>query len=647
MMGFGLLMLVLAGNVGLGVYHSNIAERTVETVTRRGEIQAKVLSALKDINFARMQYWRFAALARDDSWQALQTSIGNAKTDLTTAIAMSQVAERREKLTSLLALVDQYVPQAKRMHDVRLGNASPDSPEFIAATTDINALAAKIFTTADETLALFRAASQQAAMQAAQDSRQSTFYGIVIGILGMTFGVVGMAVISRAIAPPIRAMTGSMSRLAAGDMTITIPATDHQDEIGLMAKALQVFKDNAIDADRLRQTQELARERAEQDKRAALLRMAETVELETRGAVDKVASRTESMSNNAGLMATSAEAVGTNSQSVAAAAQQALANAQNVAAATDELSASIREIGRQVGTASSVTAKAVDTAEDARDIIGRLSEAVGQIGTVAELINDIASQTNLLALNATIEAARAGDAGKGFAVVANEVKNLANQTGHATDEISQQIDEIRETTRRAVDAVSSIASAIRDVEGISSAIAAAIEQQSAATSEISLNVSQTAGAANEVSTRIAHVSGEAHATDQRATEVSGIATEVAEAIELLRSTLIRVVRTATPEVNRRRFPRYRLDRQITVNMGGQKLQAKLGNISEGGALFELDSLGTDQSLRLTIPGLTETLPAKVLATENGFCHVSFDLDDIAAKRFAETVRGLTPLAEAA
>jgi methyl-accepting chemotaxis protein len=577
-----------------------------------------------------------------------------------------------DRLRTVLADWQERVPAARRDHFSQARQATEDfirfRTELVRLSREATLAEARAYGDNDANRKVRSALNDRIKALAAENAAEVDRLGALVNseyqadllrlmlvlAIGLALGILSAAyVISRKIVGPLRRITATMKAMAAGDYGVEVSDTAARDEIGTMAAAVQVFKDNGLETSRLRAHQEEARERSDEQRDAALRAMAETVEQETRVAVDRVADQTERMSRNAGDMASSAGVVGNNSQGVAAAAAQALANAQNVAAASEQLSASISEIGHQVASAGGITTTAVKAAQGAQETIARLAAAVGRIGDVARLINGIASQTNLLALNATIEAARAGAAGKGFAVVANEVKSLSNQTAKATEEITLQITEIQGTTREAVEAVSGIAMAIRDVEGISSAIAAAIEEQGAATLEIARNVGETFSAAQEVATRITDVSDEARTAAGRATQVSGIATEVAGAIDELRTTLVRVVRTATPVVNRRRKPRYHLEREAMVDVGGKRIPVRTKNISAGGATFtgEVGALAVGERLRLTISGLGDALPASVLVVTHGQCHVKFDLDLVLAerfsRRFADAVHGLAPLTEAA
>ena len=324
------------------------------------------------------------------------------------------------------------------------------------------------------------------------------------------------------VSKPITAMTAAMKRLAGRDMQAEIVGLGRGDEIGGMAEAVQIFKDSMIEADRLAAEQEAGRQ-AKEKRAAALETLTRRFEAKVGTLVSALSSAATEMEATAQSMSVTAEETNQQSLTVASAAEQASANVQTVAVAAEELTASIQEIGRQVEQSTRIADNAVEEAKRTDAVVQSLAAGAQKIGDVVKLIQDIAGQTNLLALNATIEAARAGDAGKGFAVVASEVKALANQTGRATGEISEQIGQIQQVTRQAVEAIQGIGLTIVEVRQIAATIAAAVEEQGAATREIARNVQQAAQGTHEVTSNIAGVKEAVSSTGAAAAQLLGAA----------------------------------------------------------------------------------------------------------------------------
>jgi methyl-accepting chemotaxis protein len=369
----------------------------------------------------------------------------------------------------------------------------------------------------------FNNAGADTATREAAEGYNAAFWTVLVIILAVV--IVGLGVglyLVRDLSRGISAIVTPMQALGSGDLTVEVTRRGENTEIGVMADALQVFKQALI-------AKKAADEAAARDAEAKIER-ARRVDGITRNfeavvgeIVETVASAATELEASANVLTVTAERSQELAVTVAAASEEASTNVQSVASASEELSSSVNEISRQVQESSRVASEAVDQAQQTNGRVGELAQAASRIGDVVELINTIAGQTNLLALNATIEAARAGEAGRGFAVVASEVKALAQQTAKATDEISQQISGIQNATEQSVGAIKEIGDTIGRMSEISSAIAAAVEEQGAATQEISRNIQHAAMGTSEVSSNITDVQRGATETGAASAQVHSAA----------------------------------------------------------------------------------------------------------------------------
>ena len=424
---------------------------------------------------------------------------------------------------------------------------------------------------------------------------------------------------------PIKAITQAMNELAGGKLDTEIPSFGEKTEVGEMAAAVQVFKENAIEVDRMTAARETEERQNRRRLRSEVLALNNALEEEVEKAVERVKERASTVENSARSATDLSQSAHAQASAVASAAEEATINVQTVASAAEELSSSITEISSQVGRSSQIAQQATDEADKTNAQIQGLAEAAQKIGEVVNLITDIAEQTNLLALNATIEAARAGDAGKGFAVVASEVKNLANQTAKATEEIGAQIGDIQSATQDSVHAIEGITKTISDINEIASSVAAAVEQQGVATQEIARNVEQAAAGTQEVSSNIIQVTDVAGQSGEAASQQLEAAEQVKSGIDHMNQRLQEIIHESQDPEWAKRHP---IEKQISVTVDGASKETTLHSISKGGGLVLGRGIDANQgdTFTLDLPGVGSASAVVVAKTEDR-THARLELTD--------------------
>jgi methyl-accepting chemotaxis protein len=438
--------------------------------------------------------------------------------------AMAMVPAVREAFAAYKAQLDVTLAAVEAEKSSKLSD-SADKLRDTAMKSRAAAenLQGKVRALADRLNARVDEKSKEAREQYEQTSRVLVWLASIGVALG---GVVGFVIGQYGIAKPVRAIVDLLQQFAAGNYDLEIRGTERTDEVGEVAKAAEVFKENGLARIRMEAEQKEAEKRSAAQRRADMMRLADQFEGAVGEIVETVSSASTELEASADSLTSTAERAQQLATVVASASEEASANVQSVATATEEMSSSVNEISRQVQESARIAGEAVEQARGTTARVFELSRAATRIGDVVELISSIAGQTNLLALNATIEAARAGEAGRGFAVVASEVKALAEQTAKATGEIGQQISGIQAATEESVGAIKEISGTIERLSEISSTIAAAVEEQGAAAQEIARNVQQAAQGTEQVSSNITDV-------QRGATETGSASSQVLSAAQTL------------------------------------------------------------------------------------------------------------------
>ena len=544
---FLILALLALGAYGLLTLRANHAgvDGLISGPVRQAEVTADFNAA---IWAAHAHLYRLTAIAANETDQKkIKALADESSKSLAQLPAKLQVLDTRaggdaavdSAVKQLKDSVAAYIKQAKSVVDMADSDAGAALMFIVSAERSFAQIQKLVEDLSERSNGL---RDREIANSNARLESQLTLVPAIVLVIVIVSCVVSFLV-SGGIAKPVIRIATVIERVSKGDFGVAVPATGQRDEIGVIAGAVQVFKDEMLEKERLRAEQKEIESRSAVERQASMQKLADDFEQAIGQIVGTVSSASSELELAAGTLTKTADSTQQLSGAVASAAQEASGNVRTVAAAAEEMTSSVNEIARQVQQSSKIATEAVQQAEQTDVRIADLSRAATRIGDVVKLITAIAEQTNLLALNATIEAARAGEAGKGFAVVASEVKSLASQTAKATEEIGTQITSMQAATQESVGAIKEIGNTINRISEIASTIAAAVEEQGSATQQIARNVQQAAQGTSQVATNIAEVNRGASETGSASTQVFNSARSLSKESAHLKAEVQKILQT--------------------------------------------------------------------------------------------------------